>query len=63
MTRQKIIINDDKIITRNDLFKAKEEFHKSQAKLHFEEKIRILVKLQEIASHIKGDPKAIIWKI
>ncbi len=32
-----------------DLFKVKELFHKEQAKLPFEEKIKILVRLQKIA--------------
>ncbi|MBI4547975.1 MAG: hypothetical protein HY707_08345 [Ignavibacteriae bacterium] len=44
----------NKIITRKKLFEDKEKFHKDQAKLPFEEKIRILVKLQEMASSIKG---------
>ncbi len=32
-----------------DIFKAKAEFRKERAKLPFEEKIKILVKLQQIA--------------
>ena len=60
----KIIIKNDRIITRKELFKRKEKFHKEQAKLPFEEKIQILIKLQEIASWIKEDSeKTMIWKI
>ena len=60
----KIAIKKDRIITRKKLFESKEKFHKEQAKLPFEEKIKILVKLQEIASYIKGNNKErVIWKI
>ena len=34
------------------IFKAKQEFHKNRAKIPFEEKIVILVKLQQIAKNI-----------
>jgi len=41
-----------------DLFKAKESFHRELAKMPFEEKIRILVRLQKIANGIrKASPK------
>ena len=49
------------------LFKTKDQFHKDQAKLPIEEKIRILVKLQElifnskIQSHIKKIKQ--VWKL
>lgn len=36
------------------IFKAKDRFHKEQAKLPFEEKIKILVKLQQIAYDVSG---------
>jgi len=42
----KIIMKDNKIITRKELFKRKEEFHKELAKLSFEEKIEILFILE-----------------
>jgi hypothetical protein len=59
----KIIVKNKKI-TRDEIFAKKAEFHKEQAKLPFEEKIKILVKLQRIAYSIKGDKKKnIIWKI
>lgn len=48
-----------------DIFKTKEEYHQHLARLPFEEKIKILVRLQEIA---KGFPsfskkKKVVWKI
>ena len=45
----KIIWRGNKIITRKYLFEQKEKFHQAQAKLPFEEKIKILFRLQEIA--------------
>lgn len=59
--KTKIVMGENKIITRKKLFEDKENFHKEQARLPFEEKIRILIKLQEIASRIKGGNR-IIWK-
>jgi len=64
MKKVKIVIAKNRIITRKELFERKEKFHKEQAKLPFEEKIKTLVKLQEIASFVKGDfEKPAIWKI
>lgn len=50
-----------KIVKKSQIYKKKIEFHKKMAKLPFEEKIKILVKLQEIASKIRKNK--IIWKI
>jgi hypothetical protein len=58
----KIVMGKDKIITKKKLYEDKAYFHKEQARLPFEEKIKILVKLQEIASRIKGSGR-IIWNI
>ncbi len=58
----KIVLSEDKMITREKLFEDKANFHREQARLSFEEKIRILVKLQEIANRIKGSDKT-VWKI
>lgn len=58
----KIVLSEDKMITREKLFEDKVNFHREQARLSFEEKIRILVKLQEIANRIKGSDKT-VWKI
>ncbi|MBL7074943.1 hypothetical protein ISS37_06870 [candidate division KSB1 bacterium] len=49
----KIITKGNSTITRRDLFEKKEEFHREQAKLPFEEKIKILVQLQKIANSIQ----------
>ncbi|MBU1261499.1 hypothetical protein KKG61_09310 [bacterium] len=53
MEDKKFIISKNRIISRKELFSQKEKFHKEQAKLPFEEKIKILVKLQEISSYVK----------
>ena len=48
------------------LFQAKNLFHKEMAKLSFEEKIEILVKLQKIANDIRsanGKKQRKVWKI
>jgi len=50
--KMKILMNGNRIITRKDLFGKKEGFHREQAKLPFEEKIKILTRLQEIANSI-----------
>ena len=61
----KIVLNSNKIITRDELFRRKEKFHKEQALLPFEEKIKILVQLQKLANSIKKSSrtKKFIWKI
>ncbi|MBA7651973.1 hypothetical protein ES703_59802 [subsurface metagenome] len=48
-----------------NLFKEKELFHKELAILSFEEKIKILVRLQKIAQAIQpsSKKKQMIWKI
>ena len=48
---------------RKVLFQGKEQFHKSQAKLPFEEKITLLVELQKIASEIRPSENRIVWRI
>jgi len=62
---QKFIVRDGKVVTREYLFKKKEEFHKKQAKLSFEEKIKILVKLQEIARSVRKSKtkNQFVWNI
>lgn len=66
VSQMKILIRGNKIITRKKLFENKEKFHKEQAKLPFEEKIRILVRLQEIAQSVHkstAGKKIGVWKI
>ena len=53
----KIITKGNRIITRRELFEKKEEFHREQAKLPFEEKIKILTRLQKIANTIHTSSK------
>jgi hypothetical protein len=65
-SKMKIVTKGNRIITRKELFERKERFHKEQAKLPFEEKIRILVRLQEIAQRIHKSTSAVklgVWKI
>ncbi len=56
MKNTKIRLRRGKIITRRELFKAKERFHADLSRLPFEEKIRILTKMREIVELIKGRP-------
>lgn len=49
-----------------NIFKAKELFHKKQAKITFEEKLKILTRLQKIADEIgsnSGHKKRMVWKV
>ena len=50
-----------------DIFKAKKRFHKEQAKLPIEEKIKILVELQKIVLKTKKqdskDESRRVWEI
>ncbi len=57
----KISTGKNKIITRRKLFESKADFHKEQARLPFGEKIKILVRLQKMASAIKKGKT--IWKV
>jgi len=49
----KIVMKGNRIITRKDLFRKKELFHKELAKMPFEEKMKILIHLQKIANSIQ----------
>lgn len=64
-TEVKIIMSGSRIITRRELFKQKERFHRKQARLPFEEKIKIVVNLQKIANSIRkpGTKEQSVWKI
>ena len=55
----KIVMEDNRIITRMELFKKKELFHKELAKIPFEEKIKILISLQKIVNTIQKPSKLI----
>jgi len=62
---KKYLVRDKKIITREYLFMKKNEFHNNQAKLPFEEKIKILVELQKIATSFPHSrhKKSLVWNI
>lgn len=50
----------------SSVFRAKELFHKKMAKMPFEQKIKILIKLQKLANEIKavtGRRRKKVWKI
>lgn len=57
----KIIMKGRRKITRRELFEKKELFHERLAKIPFEQKIRMLVRLQEIADSIKKKQRT--WRI
>lgn len=61
MENIKIKIKKGRILTKKLIYEKKLEFHKKMAKLPFEEKIKIPIKLQEIASKVKKNK--IVWKI
>ncbi len=46
--RKKLELRKGKLITLDELFKAKEQFHTELSRLPFEEKIKILMKMREI---------------
>ncbi|MCM8832184.1 MAG: hypothetical protein NC918_08340 [Candidatus Omnitrophica bacterium] len=61
-SEQKIVIGK-KVYTRQKLFKKEEEIRKKDAKLPFEEKIKILVELQKLAYSWGNKKDVIVWKI
>ncbi len=56
-----ITLTEKKLL--DEIFTAKKKFHKSQADLHIEEKIKILIELQKLAKKIQKNNKLIIWEI
>ena len=59
----KIVNNNGKIITFKELFERDKQTRIEQAKLPFEEKIRILVALQKLAVDWGNKKDVIIWQI
>lgn len=53
----------DRVMTRDEFFERKEKLRKIQAKLPFNEKIKALVQLQELAKSWGGKKDVIVWKI
>jgi hypothetical protein len=59
----KIITQKGKVTTLRGLFKGKEKTRKLMATLSFEEKIKMLVSLQELARGWGGRKDVLIWEI
>ena len=59
---QKIVIGD-RVLKREDLFQEEERARRERAKFPFEEKIKILVHLQELACNWGRKKDVIIWEI
>lgn len=59
----KIRTSDGRLITREEFFRENEKFHEDRARLPFEEKVKILVELQKIASGIRPEKKKSVWRI
>lgn len=59
----KILTKDNKVITLKQLYEEHEKTHKEQAKLPFEEKIKILVELQKLALSWGNKKDVIVWRI
>jgi hypothetical protein len=52
--------------TIENIFRGKELFHKEQAKIPFEDKIKILARLQKLANEIRagrGHKRKLVWKV
>lgn len=48
MKNKKIELRSGRVVTMDELFKAKEQFHRELARLPFEEKIKILMNMRRI---------------
>jgi len=47
-TNKKLKLRDGKVITMDELFKAKEQYHRELSRLPFEEKMKILMRMRRI---------------
>jgi hypothetical protein len=59
----KIVMRDNAVMTLREFFDGERETRKEQAKLPFEEKVRILVTLQKLAVEWGGKKNVIVWDI
>lgn len=59
----RIVTRDNKVITLHEFFEGDRETRKEQAKLPFEEKIRILVTLQKLAVEWGGKRDVMVWEM
>lgn len=57
---RKIVIGD-KIMTREELFEAKEKSREARSRMSFEEKVKALVELQKIAYGWGGKTDVVVW--
>ncbi len=57
----KILIKGNRIITLQEFYREELRARKEMANLSFEEKIKALITLQEIAFHWGGKNDVIIW--
>lgn len=58
----KIVAQNKRITTLKELFEGKNKARKLMAGLPFEEKIKILISLQEVAYNWGGKKDVLIWK-
>ena len=58
----KILIKGNRIITLKEFYHEELRVRKEMASMSFEEKIKALITLQEIAFHWGGKKDVIIWK-
>lgn len=47
----------------SDMFRKQQEETKKESRLPFEEKIRILIKMQEQAAELHPDPEWTVWRL
>lgn len=59
----RIMTRDGKILTLREMYEEHEKTHAEQAELPFEEKIKVLVDLQRLASSWGKQADVIVWKI
>ncbi len=59
----KIVMRDNAVMTLRELFESERETRKEQAKLPFEEKVRILVTLQRLAVEWGRKTDVIVWDV
>lgn len=59
----KVMTRDGRILTLQEMYEEHEKTHAEQAELPFEEKIKVLVDLQRLASSWGKKADVIIWKI
>lgn len=59
----KVMIRGGRVLTLKELYEEHERTHVEQAGLPFEEKIRVLVDLQRLASSWGKKEDVIVWEI